>query len=147
MTSARFSRALQRRLDTTILSLTAFLRQEVFCSSCCKLLQFLEQRCDALMTVCFWSTNVIMVWAWMLSSPCALGTRTAVWLGHGCSDNCMLLEHACYYGLGMDALMSGFSWNTSVIMVWAWKHERYYGLGMAAVLTVCPSFEMFPIHY
>ena len=91
--SARFSRALQLRLNKTIFSMTAFLRQEVFCSNCCKLLQFLEQRCDALMTVCFWSTNVIMVWAWMLSSPCALGTRTAVWLEHGCSHNCMLLEH------------------------------------------------------
>ena len=31
---------------------------------------------DALVTVCSSNTNVLMVWAWALWSPCALGTRT-----------------------------------------------------------------------
>ena len=45
----------------------------------------------------------------------------------------MLLEHERYYRLGMDALVTVRSWNTTVIMVWACmllEHERYYGLGM-----------------
>ena len=32
----------------------------------------------------------------------------------------MLLEHERYYGMGMGALVTVCSWNTSVIMVWAW---------------------------
>ena len=47
----------------------------------------------ALVTVCSWNTNVIMLWAWMLWSPYALGTRTLSWFGHGCSGHRMLLEH------------------------------------------------------
>ena len=35
---------------------------------------------DALVTVCFGNTNGIMVWAWMLWSAYALGTRTALWV-------------------------------------------------------------------
>ena len=31
---------------------------------------------DALLTVCSWNTNRILIWAWMLWSPYALGTRT-----------------------------------------------------------------------
>ena len=31
---------------------------------------------DALVTVCSWSTNGIMIWAWMLWSPYAFGTRS-----------------------------------------------------------------------
>ena len=34
--------------------------------------------------------------------------------------NRMLSEHGHYYGLGMDALLTVFSRNTNVIMVWAW---------------------------
>ena len=45
-----------------------------------------------------------------------VGTRTLLWFGHGCSETRMLLEH----GLGMDALVIVCSWNTNVIMVWAW---------------------------
>ena len=75
---------------------------------------------DALRPVCSWNTNVIMVWAWMLRDPYALGTRTLLWFGHGCSETRMLLEHERYYGLGMDALRPVCSWNTNVIMVWAW---------------------------
>ena len=119
---------------------------------------------DALVTVCSWNTNGIMVWAWMLWSPYALGTRTELWFWHGCSGHCMLLEHERNYGLGMDALVTVCSWNTSGIMVWAWmlwslyalgtrtevwfghgcsghrmllEHERNYGLGMDALVTVC----------
>ena len=118
----------------------------------------------ALATVCSWNTNVIMVWAWLLWQPYALGTRTLSWFGHGCSGNRMLLEHERYHGLGMGALATVCSWNTNVIMVWAWahwqpyalgtrtlswfghgrignrmllEHERYHGLGMDALATVC----------
>ena len=119
---------------------------------------------DALATVCSWNTNVIMVWARMLWQPYALGTRTLSWFGHGRSGNRMLLEHERYHALGMDALAILCSWNTNVIMVWAWmlwqpyalgtrtlswfghgrsgngmllEHERYHALGMGAVATVC----------
>ena len=47
-------------------------------------------------------------------------TRTLLWFGLGCSGNRMLLEHERYYGLGADALVTVCSWNTNVIMVWAW---------------------------
>ena len=61
---------------------------------------------DALVSVCSWNTNGIMVRAWMLCSGYALGTRTELWFGHGCSAQSMLLEHERNYGLGMDALVS-----------------------------------------
>ena len=115
-------------------------------------------------TVCSRNTNVIMVWAWMLWQPYALGTRTLSWFGHGCSGNRMLLEQERYHGFGMDALATVCSRNTNVIMVWAWmlwqpyalgtrtlswfghgcsgnrmllEQERYHGLGMDALATVC----------
>ena len=75
---------------------------------------------DALVTVCSWNMNGIMGWAWMLWSAYALGRRTELWFGHGCSGQRMLLEHERNYGLGMDALVSVCSWNTNGIMVWAW---------------------------
>ena len=75
---------------------------------------------DALVIVCSRNMNVIMVWAWMLWSPYALGTRTLLWFGHGCSGNRMLSKHERYYGLGMDALVIVCSRNMNVIMVWAW---------------------------
>ena len=119
---------------------------------------------DALATLCSWNTNVIMLWAWAQWQPYALGTRTLSCFGHGCSGNPMLLEHERHHGLGMDALATLCSWNTNVIMVWAWmlwqpyalgtrtlswfghgrsgndmllEHERYHALGMGAVATVC----------
>ena len=73
----------------------------------------------------------------MLRSPYALGTRTELWFGHGCSADRMLSErtelwfgHGCSghrmlfqherkYGLGMDALVTVCSSNTNGIMVWA----------------------------
>ena len=45
---------------------------------------------DALVIVCSWNMNVIMVWAWMLWSSYALGTRAELWFGHGCSGHRML---------------------------------------------------------
>ena len=39
---------------------------------------------DAPVTVCSWNTNGIMVCAWMLRWPYALGIRTEVRFGHGC---------------------------------------------------------------
>ena len=78
---------------------------------------------DALVTVCSWNTNEIMVWAWMLWSPYALGTRTKLWFGHGCSGHRMLLEHERNYDLGMDALVT--------------VCERNYDLGMDALVSAC----------
>ena len=120
---------------------------------------------DALVIVCSGNTNGIMVWAWMLWSAYALGTRTRLWFGHiRCSGHRMLWEHERDYGLGMDALVSVCSRNTNGIMVWAWmlwsayvlgtrtglwfghgcsgqrmlwEHERDYGLGMSALVSVC----------
>ena len=71
---------------------------------------------DALVSVCSGNTNVIMVQAWMLWSAYALGTRTLLPFEHGCFGQRMLSEHECYYGLGMDALVSGCSRNTNDIM-------------------------------
>ena len=75
---------------------------------------------DATVTVCSWNMKVIMVWAWVLWSPRALGTRTFSWFGHEGYSYRMLLEHKRYCGLGMGATVPVCSWNTNVIMVWAW---------------------------
>ena len=75
---------------------------------------------DALVSECSWNTNGIMVSAWMLWYANALGTRTELWSGHGCSSERLLLEHERNYGFGMDALVSACSWNTNGIMDWAW---------------------------
>ena len=83
----------------------------------------------ALFLVCFRKTNAIVVWAWMRLSSYALGTRTLSWFGHGCTSNCMLAEHECSYGLGMDALVIVCSRNRNVIMVWAWSHYFWYAFG------------------
>ena len=53
---------------------------------------------DALVSGCSWNTNGIMVWAWMLWSAYALGTRTGLWFGHGCSGQRMLWKHERRYG-------------------------------------------------
>ena len=119
---------------------------------------------DALVTVCSWTRNVILVWAWMHWSPCARGPRTFLWFGHGCTGHRVLVDHKRHYGLGMDALVTVCSWTRNVIMVWAWMHwspcargprtllwfghgctghrvlvdqKRHYGLGMDALVTVC----------
>ena len=55
----------------------------------------------ALVTVCSWNPNAIMVLAWMHLSPYALGTRTELWFGHGCAGHRMLLEPGRNYGFDM----------------------------------------------
>ena len=108
---------------------------------------FLEQEqyyalgMDALVTACACNKNRIMLWAWMLWPPYALGTRTEFsrtefWFGHGCSGHRMLLEHEQNsgtrtesYGLGMDALVTVCSWNTNGIMVCAWILWSPHALG------------------
>ena len=89
---------------------------------------------DALVSVCSRNANVIMVWAWMLWSAYALGTRTLLWFGHGCFGQRMLSEHECYSGLGMDALVSVCSRNTNVIMVCAWMLWSVYALRTRTLL-------------
>ena len=74
---------------------------------------------DALVTVCFWNTDGIMVCAQMLCQLQALGTRTEIWFGNECSGDRMLLEHERKYGLGMDALVTVCSWNSKGNTVWA----------------------------
>ena len=74
---------------------------------------------DSLVTVCSGNTNGILVWAWMLWSSYALGTRADICFGHGCSSHCMLLEHERNSGLGMDALVTVCSWNMNGILLWA----------------------------
>ena len=99
------------------------------------------------MTVCSWNTNAVMVWAWRLPRPYALGTRTLLWFGHGCSSDRMLLEHERHNGLGMDALIIqrtrtrtslwfGHGCCSARMLL---EHERYYGLGMGATVIVCSS--------
>ena len=119
---------------------------------------------DALVMVCSWNTNGSMVWAWLLWSSHALGTRTSLWFGRGCSGHRILFKHERIYGLGMDALVIVCALNTNGIMFWAWmlwswyapgtrtevwfghgcsgrgmllEHHRNYGLGMDALATVC----------
>ena len=104
----------------------------------------------ALVSVCSWNPNGIMVWAWMLWSVYALGPRTKLWFGHGCSGalgtrtaswfwhGCsghrMLLEHEWNHGFGMDALVSVCSWNPNGIMGWAWMLWSPYALGTRTAL-------------
>ena len=72
---------------------------------------------DALVRVCSWNTNGIMVRAWMLWLAYALGTREELWFGHRCSGDSMLLEQIRNYGLAVDALATVCSWNTKGRMV------------------------------
>ena len=102
-----------------------------------------------LVSACFWNTNVIMVWAWLFWSPYALGTRTLLWFGHGCSGQRMLLEHERYYGLGMVVLVTVCSWNTNVIMAWACLFWSPYALGTRTLLCFghgCSADRMFLEH-
>ena len=72
---------------------------------------------DALVSVCFWNTSGIMVWAWMLWLAYAPGTRTKL------------------YSLGMGALLvSVCSWNTNGTMAWTWMLWLAYSLGTRAEL-------------
>ena len=70
-----------------------------------------------------------MVWACVLGSPYALGTRTEPWFGHACSCPRMILEHEQNHGLGMRARVTVCSWNTNRTMVWACVLGSPYALG------------------
>ena len=71
----------------------------------------------ALVIGCSWNTNIFMVWARMLWSSDALGTRTLLYVyiytymfigfGHGYTGDRTSWEQAGYCGLGMDALVIG----------------------------------------
>ena len=82
-----------------------------------------------------------MVWAWMLWLSYALGTRTELCFGHGCSAERMLLEHERYYVFGMDALVSACSWNTNGIMFWAWMLRLWSAV--AHRQTQCVVYAVF----
>ena len=47
----------------------------------------------------------------------ALGTRTLLWFGHGCSGYRTQSDRERHYGLGMDALVIGCTRNANVIMI------------------------------
>ena len=84
---------------------------------------------DDLVIACTWNTNGSMLWAWMLWSSHALGTRTELCFGHGCCGERMQLEHERNYALGMDAAVSVCSWNTNGSMLWAWMLWSSHALG------------------
>ena len=92
-----------------------------------------------------WSTHalgkqaIFLVWAWMLWGSYALGTRTVLWFGHGCSGQRMLLEHERYYDLGLGALVKLCSWNTNGLMVWAWMLWSMYALGTRTIFWLGPG--------
>ena len=67
---------------------------------------------DALVAVCSWNRNGIMV---------------REWFGHGCSGQRMLLQHE--RNLGMDALVTVSSGITNGVMIWAWMLRYPYALG------------------
>ena len=56
----------------------------------------------------------------MLGRPYALGTRTELGVGHGCSADRAHSKTERNYELGMDARATVFSWDTNGIMIWAW---------------------------
>ena len=74
----------------------------------------------ALVTLCSWNMNSIAVWAWVLWWPYGFGTRKLAWFGHGCSGDCMVLEHARDYDFSMDAVVTVCSWNTNIVIMLAW---------------------------
>ena len=121
---------------------------------------------DTLVTLSSSNTNGIMLWAWILWSPCPPRTRTELCFGHGYSGHPVLLEHERNYALGMDTLVTLSSSNTNGIMLWAWilwspcpprtrtelcfghgysghpvllEHERNYALGMDTLVTLSSS--------
>ena len=107
---------------------------------------------EALVTICFWNTNVIMVgdgwgmdarvtvcsrntkiiefWAWRLWSPYAFGTRALLWLG---MVGAWMLGSP--YALVTRQLLNFGHGGSGRHMLL--EHERYYGWGMDALVTVC----------
>ena len=96
---------------------------------------------DALVIVCSGNTNEIMVWAWMLWTTYALGTRTRLWFGHGCSGHRRLWEHERDYGLGMDAGFVVCSGNTRIWEMLRWLRRKAVGLLLNSL-----EFEEKPAH-
>ena len=95
----------------------------------------------ALVSVCSWKANAIMVWACLLWLAHTLGTPTESWFA-------MLLEHEWDYGLGMDALLSVCSWNTNRIMVWAWMLWLAYALmGFPPHLRKTPAYTRVGLYH
>ena len=114
-------------------------------------------RRDALVTVCTWTTKVIiMVWAWMLWSPYAFGThRLLLWSGHGCSGHLMLSKHDITM-VWAWMLWSPYAFGTQRLLLWSGhgcsghlmlsdgcsghlmlsEHESYHGFGMDGLVTV-----------
>ena len=78
-----------------------------------------------------------MLWACIIWSSHAHGTRTEVCFGHGCSGHRMHWEHERNYALGMDAAVSACSWNTNGIMLWALMIWSSHALGTRTEL--CPT--------
>ena len=83
---------------------------------------------------------------WTTSAKCAglqpslpaRSSRTLTWFGHGCTGNRRLSNRERYYGLGMDALVTGGSRIATGNRRLS-KHEHYNGLGMDALLSVVCS--------
>ena len=84
---------------------------------------------DALVTVCSWNTNGIMVWAWMLRST--YGTRAL--LGFWAWTLRSTYGTRTLFGF---ALGSVYSWNTNVIMLGAWMLWATYALGTRTILWI-----------
>ena len=75
---------------------------------------------DALVIARIQKLNGIMSWAWMLGRPYALGTRTELGVGHGCSADRTHSKTERNYELGTDARATVCSWDTNGIRSWAW---------------------------
>ena len=91
---------------------------------------------DALLIARIQKLNGIMSWAWMLVRPYALGTRTELGVGHGCSGDQMLLGHEQNYDLGMDALLIARIQKLNGSRSWAWMLGRPYAFGTRTELEV-----------
>ena len=75
---------------------------------------------DALVIARIQKLNGIMSWAWMLGRPYALGTRTELGVGHGCSGDRTHSKTERNHESGMDARATVCSWDTNGIRSWAW---------------------------
>ena len=91
-------------------------------------------RIDTMVNVCIRNTNVNMAWTWMLWFWDALGTRTILWYGHGCPGFRLHSDDERYHGLGMSRLVIGCTWNTNVLMFWAWMLWLLHPLGTRTLL-------------
>ena len=72
---------------------------------------------DVLVIACIQKLNGIRSWAWMLGRPYALGTRTELGFGHGCSADRPHSKPERNHELGMDARATVCSWDTNGIRI------------------------------